>query len=248
MKIPRFVKNRRFCYNTEVMKTGRHTVIAASQNKNKIREIREILEAYGMTVISRDEAGMPGDIIEETGETFEENSFLKASAVMDMIRSADGLSAYLKSPVIADDSGLVVDALGGAPGVYSARYAGLDCSYIDNNKKLLSAMKGLPPEERSARFVTVITLVFPDAADAPDEAALHDGRFVMTAKGVCEGRISCEPRGEQGFGYDPLFIPEGYDFTFAELGAGVKNTVSHRAKALAELEKMLGSYALTGNE
>ena len=112
------------------------TAILASQNKDKIVEIRAILEKVGMIVISRDDAGIPGDDIEETGTTFEENSYLKARAVFDMIRETPGMEKYLDSPVISDDSGLMVDALGGAPGVYSARYAGEGCTYHDNNEKV----------------------------------------------------------------------------------------------------------------
>ena len=215
------------------------TAILASQNKKKIKEIRAILEKYGLDVISRDDAGLPKDDIEETGTTFEENSLLKASVIMDMIEADPGLSAYLKSPVVADDSGLMVDALGGAPGIYSARYAGEDCNYDANNVKLLSELDGVPDEKRTARFVTVITLIYPDAEGAPEAAVKQGDRYVLTAKGVCEGRITTETRGEGGFGYDPVFIPEGYSETFAELGTDLKNTISHRARALGELERLL---------
>ena len=215
------------------------TAILASQYKKKIKEIRAILEKYGLDVISRDDAGLPKDDIEETGTTFEENSFLKASVIMDMIEADPALSAYLKSPVVADDSGLMVDALGGAPGIYSARYAGEDCNYDANNVKLLSELDGVPEEKRTARFVTVITLIYPDAEGAPEAALKQGDRYVLTAKGVCEGHITTETRGEGGFGYDPVFIPEGYTETFAELGTDFKNTISHRARALAELERLL---------
>ena len=215
------------------------TAILASQNKKKIKEIRAILEKYGLDVISRDDAGLPKDDIEETGTTFEENSLLKASVIMDMIEADPALSAYLKSPVVADDSGLMVDALGGAPGIYSARYAGGDCNYDANNVKLLSELDGVPDEKRTARFVTVITLIYPDAEGAPEAAVKQGDRYVLTAKGVCEGHITTETRGEGGFGYDPVFIPEGYAETFAELGTDFKNTISHRARALGELERLL---------
>ena len=216
------------------------TAILASQNKNKINEIRAILEKFGLDVISRDEAGIPTDDIEETGTTFEENSKLKASVIMDMIAADPSLSEYLDSPVIADDSGLMVDALGGAPGVYSARYAGEGCTYDDNNTKLLAALDGVPESERTARFVTVITLIYPDGKDAPETALPQNGRYVLVASGECRGHIATEKRGEGGFGYDPVFIPEGYSDSFAELGTDFKNTISHRAKALAELERLLG--------
>lgn len=216
------------------------TVILASQNKNKIKEIRAILEKYDMDVISRDDAGIPTDDIEETGVTFDENSLLKAAVIMDMVREDPALADYLDSPVIADDSGLMVDALGGAPGVYSARYAGEGCTYADNNVKLLRELEGVPEDERTAHFVTVVTLIYPNADGVPAEAVKQGDRYVLVARGECHGRIATETRGEGGFGYDPLFIPDGYTETFAELGTDFKNTISHRARALAELERLLG--------
>ena len=215
--------------------------ILASQNKNKIKEIRGILVKYGLDVITRDDAGIPKDDIEETGTTFEENSMLKASVIMDMIAEDPALSEYASSPVIADDSGRMVDALGGRPGVFSARYAGEDCNYDDNNTKLLGELEGVPESERTAKFVTVITLIYPDGAGAPAAAAEQpDGRHVLVARGECTGHIAPCKRGEGGFGYDPVFIPDGYDNSFAELGTDFKNTISHRARALEELEKLLG--------
>lgn len=216
------------------------TAILASQNKNKIKEIRAILEKYGLNVISRDDAGIPTDDIEETGTTFEDNSYLKARTIFDMIRQEPSLEKYLDSPVIADDSGLMVDALGGEPGVYSARYAGEGCTYNDNNVKLLAALDGVPEEDRGAGFVTVITLIYPEGDNIPEAAVEQDGAFVLTARGECRGTIASERRGEEGFGYDPVFIPDGYDNTFAELGTAFKNTISHRSKALNEMERLLG--------
>ena len=213
--------------------------ILASQNKNKIKEIRAILERYGFDVISRDDAGLPRDDIEETGTTFEENSYIKARAIYDMIRQEPGFEEYLHSPVIADDSGLMVDALGGAPGVYSARYAGEGCSYDDNNVKLLGALDGVPYEDRTASMTTFITMLFPDAEDAPAGAVFEEDLWVLRAGGILPGHIGLERRGTEGFGYDPLFIPEGQEKTFAELGVDYKNSVSHRARALAELERLL---------
>ena len=216
------------------------TVILASQNKNKIKEIRDILIKYGMDVITRDDAGLPKDDIEETGTTFEENSMLKASVIMDMINADPALAEkYADSPVIADDSGLMVDALGGAPGVHSARYAGEECSYSANNAKLLAALDGVEMPERNAHFTTVITMVFPSETGAPKQAEKQGYRYVLTAKGECHGHIATELKGEGGFGYDPVFIPDGYNQSFAELGTDFKNTISHRARALAELERML---------
>lgn len=191
-------------------------VILASRNEGKLREMRIILSKYGMDVVSRDDAGIPAFEVEETGTTFEENSYLKAKAIME----ASGC------PTIADDSGLVVDALGGEPGVYSARYAGEGCTDDDNNELLLRRMECVPDGERSARFVSVITMLFPD------------GRKLV-AKGTVEGRIDRCLDGEGGFGYDPLFIPDGYDRSFGVLSSEIKNSISHRAKALSELEMLL---------
>ena len=138
------------------------TAILASQNKNKIKEIQAILGKHGFSVISRDEAGIPTDDIEETGTTFEENSFIKAYAIKGMIVVDPALEKYWNSPIIADDSGLMVDALGGEPGVYSARYAGAGCTYADNNVKHLAALEGVKDNERGAKLVTVITLNWDD--------------------------------------------------------------------------------------
>ena len=191
-------------------------VILATQNEGKIREMRDIFSKFGMDVISRDEMGLQKDEIEETGTTFEENSYIKASAIA---KQCDGI-------VVADDSGIAVDCIGGKPGVYSARFAGEGCTPHDNNVKLLQLMDGIPTEERGARFVSVITLIYPDGT-----------KFV--ARGECEGSISEEMRGENGFGYDPIFIPKGYDQTFGELPAELKNRISHRAKSLLKLEELI---------
>ena len=203
------------------------TAILASQNKNKIKEIRAILGKHGFSVIPRDDTGLPTDDIEETGTTFEENSLLKASAILDMIAADPAFEKYKDSPVIADDSGLMVDYLDGAPGIYSARYAGEGCTFDDNNTKLLKELEGVPEYKRGATFVTVITMIWPDG-----------GKLI--ARGECKGRITEERRGSEGFGFDPLFIPDGYDQTFAEMGPDVKNRISHRARALEELERLLG--------
>lgn len=203
------------------------TAILASQNKKKIKEIRDILIKYDMDVITRDDAGLPKDDIEETGTTFEENSLLKAATIMEMIKADPVLNdKYHESPVIADDSGLMVDALGGAPGVHSARYAGEEHDFDANNTKLLAELKDVPADKRTAHFVTVITMIYP-------------GGEKLVARGECHGHITSEKRGEGGFGYDPVFVPDGYDKSFAELGTDFKNTISHRARALGELERML---------
>ena len=193
-------------------------VILASRNKGKIREIGEILQKCGMEVVSREDAGIPTFEVEETGETFEENSYIKAKAIMDIANV----------PTIADDSGIMVDALDGGPGVYSARYAGENCTYEDNNIKLLEALKDVPDEKRGAHFVSVITMLFPD------------GRKIV-ARGEVYGTIIHETRGEMGFGYDPLFIPDGYDITFGEMDPEEKNRISHRANSLKKLEELLSA-------
>lgn len=199
--------------------------ILASQNKNKVKEFNAILEKYDLTVIPRDETMLPHDEIDENGTTFEENSMIKAKAIREMIVSG-GYAEYMDSPVLADDSGLMVDALNGVPGVYSARYAADEEQYTDNNDKLLAELRGVPEDKRTACFVTVITVVFPDG-------------HTIIARGECPGKITTELRGDGGFGYDPVFIPDGYDRSFAELGPDTKNAISHRAVALAKLVEQL---------
>lgn len=191
-------------------------IVAASRNRHKIEEIEAITKKFGMSIISRDEAGVPPVEIEEDGETFEENSFKKADQIMKLCGKI----------TLADDSGLMVDYLGGAPGVYSARFAGEDGNDEKNNEKLLKLLDGVPAKDRTAKFVSVITIVYPDGT-------------VISARGECLGRIITAPTGAGGFGYDPLFVPDGYEKTFAQLTAEEKNSISHRAAALAELEKLL---------
>ncbi|MCI7147482.1 MAG: XTP/dITP diphosphatase [Candidatus Fimisoma sp.] len=192
------------------------TMIAASSNAHKIKEIQSIMSKFGVKVVSRKEAGVPEFEIEEDGETFEENSLKKAEAIM----KATG------KLTVADDSGLMVDYLGGAPGVYSARFAGEECDDEKNNEKLLKHLEGLPAEDRKAKFVSVITLMFPDGN-------------TIVARGECPGRIIETPTGENGFGYDPLFVPDGLSKTFAQLSDKEKNSISHRARALEKLEEIL---------
>lgn len=180
-------------------------IIAATKNKNKLREFGEILK--GFEIISQEEAGVDIDV-EETGTTFEENSYLKAKAIYDIT----GITT------IADDSGLCVDALGGEPGVYSARYGGEGYDDKGRVQLLLKNMKDVPDEERTARFVCVITLV--------------GNEGVLTARGECEGRIDYEPKGENGFGYDPVFYVDRFEKTLAEVTPEEKNSISHRGKAL----------------
>lgn len=198
------------------------TLVVASSNKHKIDEISKVTKKFGIDVISRDDAGIPIKFdIEENGTTFEENSYIKAKAIMDICGK----------PTIADDSGLMVEALGGAPGVYSARFAGEDHNDERNNEKLKELLSGVPYKDRRAKFVSVITLVFPD------------GRKIV-ARGECPGHIIEEERGSNGFGYDPLFVPEGYGSTFGMLTPEIKNEISHRALALKQLAKELENYSL----
>ena len=191
-------------------------VVLASQNRHKLAEIQAILAQYDMELVLQSDLGIHVDV-DETGTSFEENSELKARAVVE----ATGL------PAIADDSGLCVDVLDGAPGIYSARYGAPDCvTDRDRLNYLLKNMRGVRSEERTARFVCVITLLYPD------------GRKLV-ARGTCEGMIAFEPRGDDGFGYDPVFYIPSQGCTFAQMGAERKNRISHRANALLRLEQML---------
>lgn len=192
------------------------TVIVASGNPGKVKELSDILESFGMEVKSKDEAGYSHIDPIEDGLTYEENSLIKAEALV----KASGCA------VIADDSGLEVDFLGGEPGIYTSRFAGDDCNPDKNNAKLLTLMDGVPYGDRKAKFVTAITMLFPD------------GRKIV-ARGECPGHIVTEKSGEGGFGYDPVFIPEGYQSTFAQLGKEVKNKISHRARAISSLVNQL---------
>ena len=184
-------------------------VILASKNRHKLVELSAILSQLGFEIALESEYGLDLDV-EETGATFEENSFLKADAVM----KASGL------PALADDSGLMVDALDGAPGVYSARY-GHKSSDPERTAFLLENLKNVPEEKRTAKFVCVITRLWPD------------GRKIV-ARGECLGRIAFEPHGENGFGYDPVFYLPEKEKTYAELSSEEKNAISHRARALQD--------------
>lgn len=189
--------------------------VVSTRNKGKLPEIKAALEPFGYEVVSLSEAGL-GSLPEvpESGETFAQNARIKAYAVYEIC----GL------PTLADDSGLMVDALDGRPGIYSARYA--DGDDAKRRAKLLDEMKDVPEEERSARFVCSIC------------AILDNGKTIEVA-GVIEGRIATEERGTNGFGFDSLFIPEGYEQTFGELSAETKDKISHRARALAALAAQL---------
>ena len=197
-------------------------MVLATKNKNKVKEVSEFLAPHGIEVVSLHEfPDLPE--IEEYGETFKDNAIIKATEACMFT----GIMA------LADDSGLEVDCLEGLPGVYSSRFAGEDKDDLANNKKLLELLEGVPAEQRTARFKCVMALATTDC-------------FVYTAEGTCEGVIAEQPRGEGGFGYDPLFYLPEYGKTFAELDLETKNKISHRSRALtgvldllSDLEKMM---------
>ena len=194
-------------------------LVLASDNKNKLREFRTLFENFGVELLSKAESGFAEEV-EETGETFAENARIKAEAVM----RATGLAA------IADDSGLCVDALDGAPGIFSARWAGEHGNDAANNQKLMRLMGDVPRERRTARFHSSVVLVERD----------EDGEGVTHGEGDCEGFVGTEPRGDGGFGYDPLFLPNDTPGkTMAELSADEKNAISHRFHALQNLARQL---------
>ena len=195
--------------------------LIATHNMKKRDELQRILSPLGVHVLTADEAGVDLTDVEETGTTFEENALLKARS-----GCKEG-----KMPCIADDSGLCVDALDGAPGVYSARFAGEHGNDDKNNEKLLSLLSDIPPEKRTARFVSTVACVFPDGRE-------------LVVRGECEGKIGYEKRGENGFGYDPLFYVG--ERTFAEFTPEEKDAVSHRGNALRALTKALPAYLEKG--
>lgn len=190
-------------------------IVFATANEGKLKEIREILADFDIEVISMEEAGIELEV-EENGATFEENSLIKARALKELT----GL------PALADDSGLVVDYLNGEPGIYSARYMGRDTSYDEKNTHIIEQLAEAKGEERSARFVCVISLVLPDGRE-------------FTKTGTMEGRIGYEIKGSNGFGYDPIFFLPEYGKTSAEISPEEKNRISHRGKALREMKKLI---------
>ena len=194
-------------------------IIVATGNQNKMKEIREIIKRDDIEFVSLKDEGLQDIEIVEDGKTFEENAVIKAKTIADIT----------KNIVIADDSGLEVDYLDKAPGVYSARYMGEDTSYRIKNQSLVDRLEGVPVEKRTARFVCVIAAAFPDGT-------------VCTTKGTIEGKIGYEERGENGFGYDPIFYLPDMSRTTAELSPEEKNAVSHRGKALAAMKEQIASY------
>lgn len=201
-------------YNGDKMKK----IVLATHNKGKAKEFKSLLEDLNFEVLTKDDVGISIDP-EENGETLEENAKIKALAIYDNI----------KKYILADDTGLFVESLNGLPGVHTARYAGENCSDKDNREKLLLEMSGI--KNRKAYFETVIALI-------DKSGKIH------YAHGRCNGSISEEERGEKGFGFDKLFIPDGYDKTFAELSEKEKNMISHRSLALLNLKDLLKEEVL----
>ena len=194
----------------------KRTIILSSGNKHKINEIKDILKNTIYDVVSKDDLGYVDFDVDEDKDTLEGNAFKKAEELQKLV----------KGIVIADDTGLFVDALNGDPGVYSARYAGESVSYKENNDLLLKNLKDIPMEKRTATFKTVMAVVFEDGSH-------------IKAEGTCSGKIAFEERGDNGFGYDPLFIVDGTNKTFSEMTEEEKNKISHRANALLNLRKKL---------
>lgn len=190
-------------------------IVVASKNKGKAKEIHELLQDLNIEILTLNDINFDADI-EETGNTFEENAIQKAETIASLCNEI----------TLADDSGLEVDALNGAPGIYSARYAGEGASDQDKNNKLLIELENVPMEKRTARFVCVVALKFPDGPQ-------------IVVRGECEGRINFKPVGENGFGYDPLFFVPEYGMTMAEMDESFKNKISHRAMALKKLKEEL---------
>ncbi len=192
-------------------------IILATRSKGKIAEFSELLAPYKVEILTTYDLDEPLEV-EETEDTFRGNARLKATAYME-------LTGY---PALADDSGLVVESLDYKPGVYSSRYAGLNATDKENNKKLLEDLKEVPIKKRNAKFISAIALVFPN-------------KSVQIVEGTCEGIILKEPRGDNGFGYDPLFYVPEAEKTYAEMAPKEKNQYSHRAKAMQKLARILPS-------
>ncbi len=197
-------------------------MIVATGNKDKVKEIKEILSDMDALVVTMKDAGLSAEP-EEDGATFLENAVIKAKAVAEKAAKS---SDWKDAVVMADDSGLVIDALNGEPGIYSARYMGHDTSYREKNANLIERMDNVPEEERSARFVCAVAAVCP-------------GGKILTAEAAMEGRIAYEERGQGGFGYDPIFYLPEFDRTSAELSPEEKNSISHRGKALRMMREKL---------
>ncbi|MDD3656775.1 MAG: RdgB/HAM1 family non-canonical purine NTP pyrophosphatase [Atribacterota bacterium] len=191
-------------------------LILATRNEGKVKEIRAKLKDYPIVVECLQNYPQIPEI-EENGKTFSDNAVLKATIV----------SHYTNLPALADDSGLEIDSLGGKPGVYSARWGKTDEERIE---KVLKELQGITEKQRKACFICVMSLVIPE-------------NIVYTTKGICSGKITLLPRGQSGFGYDPIFIPDGYELTFAQMGEQIKNKISHRSIALDKIvQKIIVHY------
>lgn len=198
------------------------TIIFATGNKNKMIEIRMILADLGCKILSQKEAGIKADVVED-GQTFEENALIKATTIADIARK---MPEYKNAVVLADDSGLEIDALNKEPGIYSARYMGEDTSYDIKNQTLIDRLEGVPDEKRTARFVCAIAAALPDGS-------------TEVVRGTMEGRIGYEITGENGFGYDPIFYLPQFGCSSAELEPEKKNELSHRGEGLRKMCKVL---------
>ena len=197
-------------------------IIFATGNKNKMIEIRMILADLGCKILSQKEAGIQADVVED-GQTFEENALIKATTIADIARK---MPEYKNAVVLADDSGLEIDALNKEPGIYSARYMGEDTSYDIKNQALIDRLEGVPDEKRTARFVCAIAAALPDGS-------------TEVVRGTMEGRIGYEIAGENGFGYDPIFYLPQFGCSSAELEPEKKNELSHRGEGLRKMRKVL---------
>ncbi len=200
------------------------TIVVATRNPDKLREIEDILQGLDVALASLDRFGGVGEVVED-GRTIEENALKKARAVRDVT----GMSA------LADDTGLEVDALGGAPGVFSARFAGDKAGYEANNRKLLEVLEGIPDGKRTARFRCVMALALSDET----ARSLPQRVDAFVAEGILEGTITREKRGLGGFGYDPVFEVFSSGKTLAEMGTEGKNRISHRYRALVEIRELM---------
>ena len=198
------------------------TIIFATGNKNKMIEIRMILADLGCKILSQKEAGIQAEVVED-GQTFEENALIKATTIADIARK---MPEYKNAVVLADDSGLEIDALNKEPGIYSARYMGEDTSYDIKNQALIDRLEGVPDEKRTARFVCAIAAALPDGS-------------TEVVRGTMEGRIGYEITGENGFGYDPIFYLPQFGCSSAELEPEKKNELSHRGEGLRKMRKVL---------
>ena len=194
-------------------------LVIGTKNSNKVSEIKKILDGLPLRVLSLKDGKWDVPDVVEDGETFSDNAIKKVKAIYDITNTL----------TMADDSGIMVDVLDGKPGVYSARFSGETATDKENNDKLMKLMKDVPLDKRGAQFVCLIAIIGKD-------------NNIKTVEGICRGKIAFTEKGDSGFGYDPLFIPDGYNETFAELGMEIKNKISHRSRALNKLKEVIGEY------